>query len=195
MKLYKIIKEPILTEHTYRLIQNYNKYTFAVDANSNKTELKKTFAKLFGVTVIKINLLNQKPRSRTVGRQKGFTGSIRKAIFTLKPGDTIEVLGQVSQEYKDTNIADLKASLDQIDNLKKQESTVEETKDTAKKSDEKTNSKKTADKKDSPAKKTAVKKASPAKKTAAKKDSSAKKTAVKKVSPAKKSTTKKEDGK
>lgn len=116
MNLYKIIKHPILTEKAYSMIQNQNKYVFAVDPKSNKTELKKIFGQLFGVKVIKVNLQNQRPRSRTIGRNKGFGPSIRKAIFTLAPGDKIEILTSMSSDFQNTNLADLKEKLDNVEN-------------------------------------------------------------------------------
>ena len=117
MKLYEIIKKPILTEKTYKLIEQHNKYTFEVDRKANKTELKKTFAKLFGVTVTSVNLLKQRPRSRTMGRIKGFGPAVKKAVFTLKAGDSIDILQQIGQDYSGANLQNLKAKLDEINKL------------------------------------------------------------------------------
>ena len=123
MKLYEIIKKPILTEKTYKLIEQHNKYTFEVDRKANKTELKKTFAKLFGVTVTSVNLLKQRPRSRTMGRIKGYGPAVKKAVFTLKAGDSIDILQQIGQDYSGANLQNLKAKLDEINKLEEDKKT------------------------------------------------------------------------
>ncbi|SFA48639.1 large subunit ribosomal protein L23 [Parageobacillus thermantarcticus] len=79
-----IIKRPIITENTMNLISQ-KKYTFEVDVNANKTEVKDAVEKIFGVKVAKVNIMNYKGKFKRVGRYSGYTNRRRKAIVTLTP--------------------------------------------------------------------------------------------------------------
>lgn len=79
-----IIKRPIITENTMNLISQ-KKYTFEVDVNANKTEVKDAVEKIFGVKVAKVNIMNYKGKFKRFGRYSGYTNRRRKAIVTLTP--------------------------------------------------------------------------------------------------------------
>ena len=79
-----IIKRPIITENTMNLTAQ-KKYTFEVDVNANKTEVKDAVEKIFGVKVKKVNIMNYKGKFKRVGRYIGYTNRRRKAIVTLTP--------------------------------------------------------------------------------------------------------------
>jgi large subunit ribosomal protein L23 len=79
-----IIKRPIITENTMNLTAQ-KKYTFEVDVNANKTEVKDAVEKIFGVKVAKVNIMNYKGKFKRVGRYSGYTNRRRKAIVTLTP--------------------------------------------------------------------------------------------------------------
>ena len=57
MEAYKIIKYPLSTEKSIRLMEKENKLIFVVDIKANKTEIKKAIEELFKVKVTKINTL------------------------------------------------------------------------------------------------------------------------------------------
>ena len=69
-----------------------NKYTFEVVKKANKFEIAKVIKGLYGVTVIKVNIVNVPRKKRRVRRQIGYKSGYKKAIVTLKEGDKIEVL-------------------------------------------------------------------------------------------------------
>ena len=85
-----IIIRPIITEHSYDLIE-MNKYTFEVARDANKIEIAKAIEELFGVTVKKVNTLNVNPKKKRVRYIAGYTRSWKKAIVTIAPGETIEI--------------------------------------------------------------------------------------------------------
>ena len=58
------------------------KYAFKVANKANKTEIKQAIEKIFNVEVEEISTLN-------VGKYTGMTSKYKKAIVTLKKGDTI----------------------------------------------------------------------------------------------------------
>ena len=84
-----ILSKPITTEKSTNL-QQFNQYTFLVSKNSNSFEIKQAIETLFKVRVIKINT------SITRGKMKSFKGNFgyrkdsKKAIVTLKEGNTID---------------------------------------------------------------------------------------------------------
>lgn len=88
----EIIIRPIVTEHSYDVMDN-NVYTFEVAPDANKIEIRKAIETIFDVTVTKVNTLNVKPKPKRVRYQKGYTRTWKKAMVTLKDGDTIEIFG------------------------------------------------------------------------------------------------------
>ena len=86
-----IIKAPIITEKSADLAQNHNTYTFSVDVNANKTQIKQAIEKIFNVKVLNVNTVNVKPKTRRVGRYEGKTSRVKKAIVKLDEGSSIEL--------------------------------------------------------------------------------------------------------
>jgi large subunit ribosomal protein L23 len=77
-----IIKRPVITENSTDLMAD-RKYTFEVDVNSNKTEIKDAVESIFGVDVEKVNVMNYKGKFKRVGRHAGYKASRKKAIVKL----------------------------------------------------------------------------------------------------------------
>lgn len=86
--LYQIIKRPIITEKSTNLTQE-NKYTFEVDIQANKIEIKKAVEKIYGVKVLKVNTLVQYGKPKRVRLVQGRRSDFKKAIVTLKAGEFI----------------------------------------------------------------------------------------------------------
>ena len=87
---YQIIRRPLITERGTRLKEGQNKYLFEVARRANKVEIKKAIELLFHVHVASVNTLSVKGKEKRVGRFLGKTSDWKKAIVTLKPGDSIE---------------------------------------------------------------------------------------------------------
>lgn len=85
-----IIIEPIITEKT-NLIRENGKFSFRVDARANKIQVVRAIEKLFEVKPIACNIMNVKPKPRRQRYKSGRTSSWKKAIVTLKKGDTIPI--------------------------------------------------------------------------------------------------------
>lgn len=87
MKAYDIIKKPLMSEKCYAEIGN-KIYTFIVDKNSNKVEIRKAVEEIFNVQVDKVNTILVKGATRSQntksGRVTGKTSDYKKAIVTLK---------------------------------------------------------------------------------------------------------------
>ena len=86
----EIIIRPVITEHSYDMMEK-NTYTFEVAKDANKIEVRQAIEAIFDVTVVKVNTLNVKPKTKRVRYQEGKTRSWKKAMVTLKEGDTIEL--------------------------------------------------------------------------------------------------------
>jgi len=93
---YDIIKRPVLTEKSYDQM-NEGKYTFMVDVNANKYQIKQAIETVFKVKVDKVNTLKQQGKLKRMGRNEGRRPSYKKAIVKLKPGSKIEFFEGMAQ--------------------------------------------------------------------------------------------------
>ncbi|MDD3027468.1 MAG: 50S ribosomal protein L23 [Erysipelotrichaceae bacterium] len=89
-----VLKKPVLTEESMRLMAEENKYTFDVNVNANKIEIKSAVEKMFNVKVASVNVMNVKPKTKRVGRYEGKTNRRRKAIVKLVAGNEINLFGE-----------------------------------------------------------------------------------------------------
>ncbi|HAQ57146.1 MAG TPA: 50S ribosomal protein L23 [Acholeplasmatales bacterium] len=90
MDKYQIVKRPIVTEKSTKLSEK-NKYTFEVDKNANKIEIKNAVEELFSVKVVSVNVINEVAKAKRVGVHSGFKPAVTKAIVTLAEGSKIDV--------------------------------------------------------------------------------------------------------
>ena len=85
-----ILIAPVITEKSASNANN-NVYTFKVAKSATKTESKWAVEKAFNVDVVKVNTLITKPKDKRVGKYTGKTKTYKKAIITLKDGESIEI--------------------------------------------------------------------------------------------------------
>ncbi len=88
--LLGIIKYPILTEKTIRLIEQ-NQYSFAVDVKADKNMLKAAIEQLFDVKVLAVNTSLLPLRKRRVGKFIGKKSRYKRAIVKLASEDSIKL--------------------------------------------------------------------------------------------------------
>ena len=84
------IISPNVTEKSTSL-SDLNKVVFKVDKRANKKSIIKSIEKIFKVNVIKVNTINIKGRSKLVRNKKAFKSGYKKAIVTLKKGQSIDL--------------------------------------------------------------------------------------------------------
>ena len=87
---YDKILSPIVTEKSTSLSEQ-NKIVFKVPNKSNKSILKKNIEKIFKVNVIKVNIINKQPRKKITRGKKVKIKGYKKAIVTLKKGQSIDL--------------------------------------------------------------------------------------------------------
>jgi large subunit ribosomal protein L23 len=89
----QIVLRPVISEKSMDQTSQ-SKYTFAVANGANKMQIKAAVEELFKVTVVSVNVLTtkakEKSRNRKRGRQVGFSSPWKKAVVTVKSGDSIE---------------------------------------------------------------------------------------------------------
>lgn len=91
MEIEKVIKRPlILTEKGSRQREEQNKYYFEVAIGANKVEIKKAVETFFKVGVVDVNTMITRGKEKRMGRGYAKKPNWKKAIVTLKSGETID---------------------------------------------------------------------------------------------------------
>ena len=88
--LYDKILSPLVTEKS-TILSDQNKIVFKVPIKANKINLKKNIEKIFKVNVTKINIINKQTRKKIVRGKKVKVQGYKKAIITLKKGQSIDL--------------------------------------------------------------------------------------------------------
>ena len=71
-----------------------NQYTFLVEKNSNKIEIKKAIEAKFDVSVKSVNTINYIGKAARVGKFFGKKSDFKKAVVTLSKGETLDIYSQ-----------------------------------------------------------------------------------------------------
>jgi len=88
---YQVVLRPLLTEKGTRLKEAGNQYLFRVAKTANKIEIKQAIEQLFKVTVLDVRTLRVRGKTKRLGRFQGRRPDWKKAVATLKEGETIEL--------------------------------------------------------------------------------------------------------
>lgn len=91
MKPHQVVLRPLLTEKGTRLKEEGNQYLFRVARTANKIEIKQAIEQLFKVTVLDVRTARVRGKIKRLGRFEGRRPDWKKAIATLKAGDSIEL--------------------------------------------------------------------------------------------------------
>jgi large subunit ribosomal protein L23 len=88
---HEVVVRPVVTEKSSAAYQNRKEYAFEVHPEANKHQIRDALQKLFGVTVTAVRTMQVRRHEVTRGRTRGTTPRWKKAIVTLKEGDSIAV--------------------------------------------------------------------------------------------------------
>ena len=116
LETYSIIGKPVITEKSFRLMQEEQKYTFEVNPRSHKIQIKHAFEKVFSVKVAKISVIKGIKKKKKRGKYQGMTAAQTKVIVKLKPGYKLNVFEE--EKYMVDNAA-IKAVSDDIKAISK----------------------------------------------------------------------------
>ena len=89
--LHEIIVRPLVTEKTSAAYQARKEYAFVVHPGANKHQIRQALKELFAVTVTGVRTMQMRRNEVTRGRIRGTKAAWKKAIVTLKEGDSIAV--------------------------------------------------------------------------------------------------------
>ena len=94
-----IIVKPLVTEKMTAITEKTNRFGFIMRPEANKLEIKKEVEALYNVTVVEVNTMRyagkNKSRYTRSGIINGRTNAFKKAIVTLKEGDTIDFYSNI----------------------------------------------------------------------------------------------------
>ena len=90
LHIYDKIISPLLTEKSTNL-SGENKIVFKVRKSANKKNLKNNIEKIFKGNVTKINIINKQNRTKITRGRKVKVSGFKKAIITLKKGQSIDL--------------------------------------------------------------------------------------------------------
>lgn len=94
-----LIIKPLVTEKMTALTDKLNRFGFLVRPEANKLEIKREVEALYNVTVLAVNTAvyagKNKTRYTRSGVISGRTNMVKKAIVTLKEGDTIDFYSNI----------------------------------------------------------------------------------------------------
>ncbi|MBK7967352.1 MAG: 50S ribosomal protein L23 [Bacteroidetes bacterium] len=94
-----ILKKPLVTEKMNRIAEKQPRYGFILERRANKLEIKKAVEAMYGVNVESVNTMIYRGGAMSRGTKTGIvTGqrpNIKKAIVTLKAGETIDFFSNI----------------------------------------------------------------------------------------------------
>ena len=90
MNLSHVLVRPIVTEKS-TIMQERGKYTFEIARDASKVEVAKAVSKTFNVTVTSVRTMRVRGKMKRFGRRVAKQPDFKKAIVSLKTGDTIKL--------------------------------------------------------------------------------------------------------
>jgi large subunit ribosomal protein L23 len=94
----QIIRRPIiLTEKANILREKNNQVVFEVARAANKIEIKDAVQKLFNVKVTNVSTMILRGKDRRMGRGYAKMNNWKKAVVTLKEGDSIDFFADAAE--------------------------------------------------------------------------------------------------
>ncbi|MHC4622476.1 MAG: 50S ribosomal protein L23 [Planctomycetota bacterium] len=88
---YNVIIRPLITEQGMHFANTRGAYSFEVNREANKVQIRKAVEKIYGVKVLKVRTANHKGKYRRKGRNFGMTPSWKKAVVVLAPDYHIDL--------------------------------------------------------------------------------------------------------
>lgn len=90
-KQFDVIRYPVNTEESNRVLSANNAYTFIVDIKASKPEIKDAIESIFNVKVVSVNTMIRKGKRKVFKGRIGKRADVKRAIVRLEPGNKIEL--------------------------------------------------------------------------------------------------------
>jgi large subunit ribosomal protein L23 len=100
MKLYEVLRRPVLTEKSNGLKDSEKKVVVDVAVWANKHQISSAAKLLFGVDVESVNTLNYRGKIKRLKNHSGKQSNFKRAYLTLKNGSDVDLFGFIGQEVK-----------------------------------------------------------------------------------------------
>ena len=98
MRPEQVIRRPVvLTEKANALREKENQLVFEVARTANKVQIRDAVQKLFNVNVTNVNTMIVRGKERRMGRGRAKTQNWKKAVVTLKEGDSIDFFAEAPE--------------------------------------------------------------------------------------------------
>jgi len=94
-----ILIKPIITEKATADAEDQNQFAFVVHRNANKIQIREAIQNIYSVNVESVNTMvvagKRKMRYTKTGTLSGSTGAYKKAIVTVRSGETIDLYSNI----------------------------------------------------------------------------------------------------
>jgi len=95
-----IIIKPVVTEKMTKITEKFpNRYAFRVSPDANKLEIKSEIETMYNVVVEDVNTMRYSGKAKSRYTKSGVVGgrqdAFKKAVVTLKEGDTIDFFSNI----------------------------------------------------------------------------------------------------
>ncbi|MBM3941107.1 MAG: 50S ribosomal protein L23 [SAR202 cluster bacterium] len=91
MNVLQTLRKPVVTEKS-TLMQEQHKYVFEVHPRANKSQVREAVERAFNVNVTAVNITRSAGEQRRFANgRKAYISGKKKAVVTLKQGDTIQI--------------------------------------------------------------------------------------------------------
>ena len=99
MKLSEVLVKPVITEKSNKQAEKSGVYTFKVNRNANKLEIKSAIQSFYGVSIAEVNTMvvpgKAKPRSTKAGIINGLKPAYKKAYVKVAEGESIDLYATI----------------------------------------------------------------------------------------------------
>lgn len=89
--LYSVIIRPLVTEKSTDKLEKEGSYSFVVAREANKVEIAQAVEQIFNVKVTDVRTMQYRGKEKRLGRFVGRRAGWKKAIVSLRAGDSIEI--------------------------------------------------------------------------------------------------------
>ncbi|MCL2700683.1 MAG: 50S ribosomal protein L23 [Phycisphaerae bacterium] len=89
--IYAVLIRPLVTEKGTKLSQTRHAFSFQVNPNANKAQIKQAVEKIYNVRVLEVRTANRKGKPRRAGYRWSETSQWKKAVVVLHPDHNIDL--------------------------------------------------------------------------------------------------------
>jgi large subunit ribosomal protein L23 len=89
--LHTVLVRPLITEKSSAAWQDRKEYVFEVHPEATKGQIREALRERFGVTVTSVRTMQMRRNAMVRGNARGVSARWKKAIVTLRQGDTLPV--------------------------------------------------------------------------------------------------------